>query len=65
MGGSDNDLRGRLSLIARLRTSGARARVYYAQHSSYDTHAGQLRTHESLLSELSEALRRFQDNLNA
>jgi uncharacterized protein (DUF1501 family) len=63
--GSGNDLRGRLSLIARLMKSGARARVYYTQHGSYDTHAGQLRTHADLLFELSEALRRFQDNLNA
>jgi uncharacterized protein (DUF1501 family) len=64
-GGSGNDLRGRLSLIARLMKSGARARVYYTQHGGYDTHAGQLRTHASLLFELSEALRRFQDNLDA
>jgi uncharacterized protein (DUF1501 family) len=63
--GSDTDLRGRLSLIARLIKSGARARVYYTQHDSYDTHAGQLRTHARLLLELSEALRRFQDNLDA
>ena len=64
-GGSGNDLRGRLSLIARLMKSGARARVYYTQHGSYDTHAGQLRPHASLLFELSEALRRFQENLDA
>jgi uncharacterized protein (DUF1501 family) len=64
-GGSGTDLQGRLSLIARLMKSGARARVYYTQHGSYDTHAGQLRTHASLLLELSEALRRFQDNLAA
>ena len=64
-GGSGTDLRGRLSLIARLMKSGARARVYYTQHGGYDTHAGQLRTHASLLFELSEALRRFQENLDA
>jgi uncharacterized protein (DUF1501 family) len=38
--------------------------AYYTQHGSYDTHAGQLRPHASLLFELSETLRRFQDNLN-
>jgi uncharacterized protein (DUF1501 family) len=45
--------------------SGARARVYYIQHGSYDTHVGQLGSHASLLFELSEALRRFQENLDA
>jgi uncharacterized protein (DUF1501 family) len=64
-GGSGTDLRGRLALIARLMKSGARARVYYTQHGGYDTHAGQLRTHASLLFDLSEALRRFQDDLDA
>jgi uncharacterized protein (DUF1501 family) len=64
-GGSGNDLRGRLSLIARLMKSGARARVYYTQQGSYDTHYGQLQPHASLLLELSEALRRFQENLDA
>ena len=64
-GGSGTDLGGRLSLIARLMKSGARARVYYTQHYGYDTHYGQLRPHASLLFELSEALRRFQENLDA
>jgi uncharacterized protein (DUF1501 family) len=64
-GESGTHLRGRLSLIARLIKSGARARVYYTQHLGYDTHYGQLRSHASLLLELSEALRRFQDNLDA
>ena len=56
-------LRGRLALIADLLKSGARARVYYTQHGSYDTHAGQLPTHARLLFELSDALRGFRDDL--
>jgi uncharacterized protein (DUF1501 family) len=64
-GESGTDPGGRLSLIARLIKSGARARVYYTLHYGYDTHVGQLRSHASLLLELSEALRRFQDNLDA
>jgi uncharacterized protein (DUF1501 family) len=63
--GSDGGLAGRLSLIARLVKSGARARVYYTQQGSYDTHASQLRTHADLLFELSEALSTFQADLEA
>jgi uncharacterized protein (DUF1501 family) len=63
--GSGADLTGRLSLIARLLKSGARARVYYTQQGSYDTHAGQLQTHGNLLFKLSEALGSFQEDLDA
>ena len=62
---SAGGLRGRLSLIARLLKSGARARVYYTQQGGYDTHAGQLVTHANLLFELSDALKRFQEDLEA
>ena len=56
-------LRGRLAFVARLIKSGAAARVYYTEHSGYDTHAGQLDTHANLLSELSRALGSFQAGL--
>jgi uncharacterized protein (DUF1501 family) len=62
-GGTGGGLGGRLSVIARLLKSGARARVYYTYQVGYDTHAGQLPTHAGLLFELSEALRRFQEDL--
>ena len=58
-------LRGRLALISRLIKTGALARVYYTEHSGYDTHAGQLNTHANLLLELSEALGSFQAGLAA
>jgi uncharacterized protein (DUF1501 family) len=58
-------LRGRLALVTRLIKSGTAARVYYTEHSGYDTHAGQLDTHANLLFELSEALRSFQAGLAA
>ena len=65
-GSADGDsLRGRLALIIRLIKSGAAARVYYTEHSGYDTHAGQLGTHANLLSELSQALGSFQTRLAA
>ncbi|AGA31157.1 DUF1501 domain-containing protein [Singulisphaera acidiphila] len=57
------NLRGRLSLIARLLKSGSRARVYYTRQGSYDTHADQLQTHANLLFELSGALEEFQTDL--
>jgi uncharacterized protein (DUF1501 family) len=60
---STRDLRGRLSLIARLLKSGSHARIYYTRQGSYDTHANQLQTHADLLSELSGALQEFQTEL--
>jgi uncharacterized protein (DUF1501 family) len=58
-------LRGRLSLIAGLLKSGARARVYYTVQRGYDTHANQLQSQAGLLFELSNALKGFQDDLEA
>ncbi len=58
-------LQGRLSLIAGLLKSGARARVYYTVQRGYDTHAGQLQTQANLLFELSRSLKSFQDDLEA
>jgi uncharacterized protein (DUF1501 family) len=55
----------RLRLVARLLKGGHPARVYYTSQSGYDTHAGQLPTHNGLLFELSEALKSFLDDLAA
>ncbi|WP_165230675.1 DUF1501 domain-containing protein [Aquisphaera insulae] len=63
--GSAEGLTGRLALIARLMKSGVRARVFYTQQGSYDTHAGQLNTHAILLAELSRALKEFQHELES
>jgi uncharacterized protein (DUF1501 family) len=54
-----------LQLIARLLKSGLGAPVFYAAQGGYDTHAGQLFPHSSLLGELSGALKAFLDDLAA
>ena len=59
----EDGLIGHLMSVARLIKSGARARIYYAQQGSYDTHAQQLNAHSSLLSELGYALKSFFDEL--
>jgi uncharacterized protein (DUF1501 family) len=53
----------RLQLIARLFKTNFAARVYYTSQGGYDTHAGQLPTHDNLLRELGGALRAFLDDL--
>lgn len=63
--GPGGELRRRLSLIARLLKSGARARVYYTAQGGYDTHADQLPAHARLLSDLSDALKGFQEDLES
>jgi uncharacterized protein (DUF1501 family) len=54
-----------LRAIARLIKSGGGTRVYYTSQGSYDTHAGQLGAHATLLEELSGALKAFLDDLKA
>jgi uncharacterized protein (DUF1501 family) len=53
----------RLHNVARLLKGGYPARVFYTVQGGYDTHAAQLQTHYSLLSELSGALAAFLDDL--
>jgi uncharacterized protein (DUF1501 family) len=52
-----------LRLIARLIKGDGGTRVYYTSQGSYDTHAGQLGAHATLLEELSGALKAFVDDL--
>ena len=61
----ESGLASRLRLIARLLKGGQGARVFYTLQPGYDTHAGQLFTHRSLLLELSNALTAFLDDLAA
>ncbi len=61
----DTTLGGRLRLISQLLASGSRARVFYATHGGYDTHASQEYTHGELLGELSGALKAFLDDLES
>ena len=50
-------------MIAQFLKAGFAARVFYTAQSGYDTHAGQAPVHYSLLSELSNALLAFLDDL--
>lgn len=53
----------RLSLTARLIKAGFSTRVYYVEHTGYDTHSSQLAVHARLLNELGGAVRAFLDDL--
>jgi uncharacterized protein (DUF1501 family) len=48
-----------LSLIARMIAGGLPTRVYYASQGGFDTHAGQLGTHDRLMTEFNAALSAF------
>jgi uncharacterized protein (DUF1501 family) len=48
-----------LSLIARMIAGGLPTRVYYASQGGFDTHAGQLNTHDRLMTELNDSLSAF------
>jgi uncharacterized protein (DUF1501 family) len=52
-----------LQLISQIIQSGADARVYHTLQGGYDTHAAQLYTHARLLSEFSDGLKAFLDDL--
>ncbi len=54
-----------LSMIGRLIAGGLPTRVYYASQGGFDTHQGQLRTHNRLLGELADALAAFCQDLKA
>jgi uncharacterized protein (DUF1501 family) len=54
-----------LQLIGQMIRSGAGARVFYTVQGGYDTHAAQLYTHARLLSEFSDGLKAFLDDLKA
>jgi uncharacterized protein (DUF1501 family) len=60
-----NGLAERLKLIARLLKSDLGARVFYTVQSGYDTHASQSFTHGNLLSQFSQAVASFFDDLKA
>jgi uncharacterized protein (DUF1501 family) len=59
----DTALAARLRLVSQLLASGSPARVYYTVQGGYDTHAAQTYTHGQLLSEFSQALKAFLDDL--
>lgn len=55
----------RLRMIAQLIKADFGTPVYYAVQDGYDTHAGQLPTHQDLLSALAQSLRAFLEDLKA
>ena len=59
----DCKLATQLQLIVRLIAAGSAARVYYASHGSFDTHADQLQIHAILLEQFSASLKAFLDDL--
>jgi uncharacterized protein (DUF1501 family) len=61
----DTNLGKKLALVSQLLKGGIAARVFYTAQSGYDTHAGQLPAHASLLSELAGGLLAFLDDLAA
>src|SRR6516165_6314317 len=45
-----------LNIIARMIAGGLPTRIYYASQGGFDTHAGQINTHERLIGELNDAI---------
>jgi len=60
-----NQLGNSLSLVSRLIAGGMPTRVYYVSQGGYDTHSGQVNSHERLLGELDAALQAFVADLKA
>lgn len=54
-----------LKLVARLIAGGLGTRVYYVSQGGYDTHTGQLPSHQRLLTELGGSLQAFLGDLRA
>ncbi|MFK7851728.1 MAG: DUF1501 domain-containing protein [Akkermansiaceae bacterium] len=48
-----------LNLVSRMIAGGMATRVYYVSHGGFDTHTGQLNTHDRLLGQLDSALKSF------
>jgi len=48
-----------LNLVARMIAGGMATRVYYVSHGGFDTHTGQLHSHDRLLGQLDSALKSF------
>jgi uncharacterized protein (DUF1501 family) len=48
-----------LNIIARMIAGGLPTRVYYASQGGFDTHAGQVNTHERLMGEFNDAVAAF------
>lgn len=60
-----SQLAGSLSLVARLIGGGMPTRVYYVSQGGYDTHSGQLASHDRLMGDLDGAVKSFVADLKA
>ena len=58
------DLARKLQNVARLIDAGLKTRIYYVSLGGFDTHANQLQAHAGLLSELSQSVKAFCDDLS-
>jgi uncharacterized protein (DUF1501 family) len=54
----------RLKLISQLLKAGLNTSIYYTRLGGFDTHANQEQTHSSLLRQLGDSLKAFQDDMN-
>ncbi len=61
---ADNPIAQNMKSIAQVMTADLGTRVYYTQHGSFDTHAGELKSHTRLWSEVSDAVGDFMDDLD-
>lgn len=52
-----------LNIIARMIAGGLPTRVYYASQGGFDTHAGQINTHQRLMGEFNDAVSAFVSDL--
>jgi uncharacterized protein (DUF1501 family) len=55
----------RLELVAQMIKAGFGTRIFYTSLDGFDTHANQLGTHAALLTELSDSIAAFHDDLSA
>jgi uncharacterized protein (DUF1501 family) len=55
----------RLELVAQMIKAGFGTRIFYTSLDGFDTHANQLATHAALLTELSDSIGAFHDDLSA
>ena len=60
---ADNAIAQSLRDVARVHTAGLGTRIFYTNHLGYDHHAQEVPTHAKLLTELSEAIRDFLQDL--
>lgn len=60
---ADSELGNQLSIVARLIKGGLDTKVYLVTLNGFDTHANQLELHESILTDLSDSVKLFYEDL--